>query len=60
MLLLTAKPDDVIYVGDDIRLTITYCEGRRVRIGFDLPKDVQVWRDKIAPMEIKLKWSDKK
>jgi carbon storage regulator CsrA len=60
MLILHAKPEDKIYIGDDIRLTITYIEGRRVRIGFDVPKDIPVCRQVIAPMELLIKWGDEK
>ena len=60
MLMLSAKPDDKIYIGDDIRLTITYLEGRRVKIGFDAPKGTHICRQVIAPMDLLIKWGDEK
>jgi carbon storage regulator len=47
MLVLTRYIDEVIFIGDDIRIVITDVRGDRVRIGIDAPADVSVHRKEV-------------
>ena len=44
MLVLTRGKEQVITIGDDIRVTIVEVRGDKVRVGIDAPRDVQVMR----------------
>ena len=44
MLILTRSKDQVITIGDNIRITIVEVRGDKVRVGIDAPRDVQVTR----------------
>ena len=44
MLILTRSKDQVITIGDNIRVTIVEVRGDKVRVGIDAPRDVQVTR----------------
>lgn len=52
MLVLTRKKDESIVI-PDLGLTIKVLGIRegRVRLGFDGPKDLDIWRGEIAPNE---------
>ncbi len=45
MLVISRKIDDVITIGDSIKLTIVSIKGNQVKIGIDAPKEMKVWRD---------------
>lgn len=47
MLVLSRRKEEVINIGDDIKLTIVEIRGDKVRIGIDAPKHVQVHRQEI-------------
>ena len=47
MLVLSRKKDDVIVIGDDIRIMVIEIRGDKVRLGIDAPKDVTVHREEI-------------
>jgi len=47
MLMLSRKVDEVIVIGDNIRITIVKVRGDKVRIGIDAPKDVSVHREEV-------------
>lgn len=44
MLVLTAKRDDRIKIGDNIEVLIIYTADSRVRIGIEAPKDLRIER----------------
>ena len=44
MLILTRAAEQVITIGDTIRVTIVEVRGDKVRVGIDAPRDVQVMR----------------
>ena len=48
MLVLTRKENEVIQIGDGIRVTVVRIQGGRVRIGIDAPNDVRIMRSEIA------------
>jgi carbon storage regulator len=47
MLVLTRKPNEQIFIGDDIILTITEIRGDNVRIAIEAPKAVKIYRGEI-------------
>jgi carbon storage regulator len=47
MLILSRKLDEMMCIGDDIKLTILDVRGRQVRIGIEAPKDVVIHREEI-------------
>lgn len=44
MLVLSRQRDEVICIGDDIRITIVGVKGDRVRVGVAAPKELPVHR----------------
>ncbi|MDR0326862.1 MAG: carbon storage regulator CsrA [Planctomycetaceae bacterium] len=47
MLVLTRNIDEVITIGDDIRVMIVDVRGDRVRIGIEAPRSVTVDREEV-------------
>jgi carbon storage regulator len=47
-LILTRKKDEVICIGNDIRVMVVDVRGSRVRVGIDAPKSVAVHRAEIC------------
>jgi carbon storage regulator len=47
VLILSRKKNQVIRIGDDIKVTITEIRGDKCRIGIDAPKHVAVHRQEI-------------
>lgn len=48
MLILTRRTNEVINIGDDIRITVLQISGGQVRIGIDAPKDVIILREELT------------
>lgn len=47
MLVLSRYRDEVITIGDDVRITIVDIRGDRVRMGIDAPLNVSVHREEV-------------
>lgn len=47
MLVLTRKPGQSIFIGDDIRITLKEIKGNQVRVGIDAPSSVRIYREEI-------------
>lgn len=47
MLVLTRKPDESIYIGDDIYIKVLSVSGRQVRIGIDAPSEINIKREEL-------------
>lgn len=47
MLVLTRSEDESVIIGSDIKVTVVEIRGSKVRLGFEAPKDVSVWREEI-------------
>ena len=54
MLVLSRKTNEVVRIGDDIRITVTRIEGGKVTLGFDCPKDVAVFRGELGGFVAKM------
>jgi carbon storage regulator len=48
MLVLSRHVDEVIEIGDDIKVVVVDIRGDKVRLGVEAPKDVPVHREEIA------------
>lgn len=47
MLILTRRPGESLYVGDNIRITVVSLQGKQVKIGLDVPSDTVVYREEV-------------
>ena len=47
MLILTRKPGESIYIGDDIKVTIVEIKGHQIRVGIDAPSELRIYREEI-------------
>ncbi|MCB0359347.1 MAG: carbon storage regulator CsrA [Bdellovibrionales bacterium] len=47
MLILTRKPGESVYIGDDIKVTLMEIKGNQVRVGVDAPPSVRIYREEI-------------
>lgn len=47
MLVLSRRKDQVIWIGDSIKITVIEIGGGRVRLGIDAPKDVTINRQEV-------------
>lgn len=47
MLILTRKPGQSLYIGDNIKVTVVETKGHQIRIGIDAPKDFRIYREEI-------------
>ena len=48
MLVLSRKVGERVVIGDRITVTVLEVKGRQVRLGFEAPPDVQIWRGELA------------
>lgn len=49
MLVLSRKVNEQIIIGDNIRVTIVSIRGNQVRLGFEAPSDVLIFREELHP-----------
>lgn len=47
MLILTRRPGESLYVGEDIRITVLSLQGKQVKIGLEVPNDMTVYREEV-------------
>ena len=47
MLVLSRKQDEVITIGDNIRIMVVSIQGDKVRLGIEAPKHVSVHREEV-------------
>jgi carbon storage regulator len=47
MLILTRRPQEVLRVGENIKVQVLGVKGGQVRIGVEAPKEVPVYREEI-------------
>lgn len=47
MLVLTRKPGQSVYIGDEIKITLHGIRGNQVRIGIEAPPAVKIYREEI-------------
>ncbi|RRD70623.1 MULTISPECIES: carbon storage regulator CsrA [unclassified Desulfovibrio] len=47
MLILTRRPGESLYLGEDIRITVLGIQGKQVRLGLDVPDGMTVYREEV-------------
>lgn len=52
MLVLKRKPGEMVYIGEDIVLTVLAVEGERVKLGIAAPLDVKIIRSELAEAKL--------
>jgi carbon storage regulator len=51
MLVLSRKINEQIVIGDNIRITVVSVRGNQVRIGFEAPPDVPIFREELHVLQ---------
>jgi len=51
MLVLSRKPGEKLCIGKNITVTVLEVNGSRVRLGFEAPKNVNIRRAELTPVE---------
>ena len=47
MLVLTRRPNESFYVGDNVNITVLEVKGSQVKIGIEAPREIQIVRDDV-------------
>ncbi len=47
MLILTRRPGESLHLGDNIKITVLGVQGKQIKIGLDVPDDMQVYREEV-------------
>jgi carbon storage regulator len=47
MLILTRRPGESLYLGDDIKITVLSAQGKQIKLGLDVPREMTVYREEI-------------
>ncbi|MFV0423623.1 carbon storage regulator CsrA [Oleidesulfovibrio sp.] len=47
MLILTRRPGESLYLGDNIKITVLSVQGKQIKIGLDVPGDMTVYREEV-------------
>lgn len=47
MLILTRRAGESLYLGDNIKITVLSVQGKQIKIGLDVPKDMTVYREEV-------------
>lgn len=54
MLVLTRKKGEAILIGDGITVTVVECDGEKVKLGIDAPRNVSILRKELLVETINL------
>lgn len=47
MLILTRKPGESLYIGDNVKVTVVEIKGNQIRVGIEAPSDLRIYREEI-------------
>lgn len=47
MLVMTHKPGDKVFIGENVEVEVLWVRGGKVQLGFNAPRDVSIVRDKV-------------
>lgn len=47
MLILTRRPGESLHLGDNIKITVLGVQGKQIKIGLEVPDDMQVYREEV-------------
>ena len=57
MLVLSRKPGECIYIGEDISVKIVRIDGRQVRVMIDAPKEIPIVREELLQRQFEVSLS---
>jgi carbon storage regulator len=52
MLILTRRPNETLYIGDNVTVTILGIKGAQVRLGINAPKNIVVDREEVHQRKV--------
>lgn len=47
MLILTRRPGESLYLGENIKITVLGMQGKQVKLGLEVPSDTTVYREEV-------------
>ncbi|WP_022660955.1 carbon storage regulator CsrA [Paucidesulfovibrio longus] len=47
MLILTRRPGESLYLGDNIKLKVLSVQGKQIKLGLELPEEMTVYREEV-------------
>lgn len=47
MLILTRRPGESLYLGENIKITVLGMQGKQVKLGLEVPDDTTVYREEV-------------
>ncbi|MDE5832649.1 MAG: carbon storage regulator CsrA [Desulfovibrio sp.] len=47
MLILTRRPGESLYLGDNIKITVLGMQGKQVKLGLEVPSETTVYREEV-------------
>jgi len=47
MLILTRRSGESLYLGDNIKVTVLSVQGKQIKLGLEVPKDMTVYREEV-------------
>ncbi len=47
MLILTRRPGESLYLGDDIKVTVLGVQGKQIKLGLEVPREMTVYREEV-------------
>ena len=47
MLILTRRPGESLHLGENIKIKILSVQGKQIKLGLDVPKDMTVYREEV-------------
>lgn len=47
MLILSRRAGESVYIGDNIRVSVLKIQGNQIKLGFDVPENVGVYREEV-------------
>ena len=52
MLVISRKLRERIVIGEDIVITVVDIDRGKIRLGFEAPRDVPIWREELLPVAV--------
>lgn len=47
MLILTRRPGESLYLGENIKITVLGLQGKQVKLGLEVPRETTVYREEV-------------
>ena len=47
MLILTRRPGESLFLGEDIKITVLSMQGKQIKLGITVPSDTTVYREEV-------------